>query len=80
MDRQRVLVLENDVPLEGVLRELFEGEGLDVTACKSLTEMQARIQQYPRAAVVSDSWARGDYLNLSPKHRAEIVALACRPR
>ena len=75
MDRQRVLVLENDAPLEGVLRDLFGDEGLDVTACKSLTQLQAGIQQYPRAAVVSDSWAQGDYLELSPQHRAEIVAL-----
>jgi DNA-binding NtrC family response regulator len=75
MDRQRVLVLENDAPLEGVLRDLFGDEGLDVTACKSLTELQAGIQQYPRAAVVSDSWAQGDYLSLSPKHHAEIMAL-----
>src|SRR4029453_6278341 len=75
MDRQRVLVLENDAPLEGVLRDLFGDEGLDVTACKSLTGLQAGIQQYPRAAVVSDSWAQGDYLSLSPKHHAEIVAL-----
>ena len=76
MDRQRVLVLENDAPLEGVLRDLFGDEGLDVTACASLAELQAGIQQYPRAAVVSDSWAQGDYLALSPQHRAEIVALA----
>ena len=27
------------------------------------------------AAVVSDSWAQGDYLSLSRKHHAEIVAL-----
>jgi DNA-binding NtrC family response regulator len=75
MDRQRVLVLENDAPLEGVLRDLFGDEGLDVTACKALTELQAGIRLYPRAAVVSDSWAQGDYLSLSPKHHAEIVAL-----
>jgi DNA-binding NtrC family response regulator len=76
MDRQRVLLLENDAPLEGVLRELFDGEDLDVTACESLTELQACISHYPRAAVVSDSWAHGDYLSLSPRHHAEILALA----
>ena len=75
MDRQRVLILENDAPLEGVLRDLFVDEGFDVTACKALAELQAGIQQYPRAVVVSDSWGQGDYLSLSPKHHAEIVAL-----
>ena len=69
MDRQRVLVLENDAPLEGVLRDLLGDEGLDVTACESLAELQAGIQQYPRAAVISDSWAQGDYLSLSPRPR-----------
>ena len=75
MDRQRVLVLENDAPLKGVLGDLFGDEGLDVTACKSLAELQAGIQQYPRAVVVSDSWGQGDYQSLSPNHHAEIVAL-----
>jgi DNA-binding response OmpR family regulator len=76
MDRQRVLLLESDAHLEGVLRELFDDEALDVTACKSLAELQAGVKRYPHAAVVSDSWARGDYLAVSPQHRAEIVALA----
>jgi DNA-binding response OmpR family regulator len=76
MDRQRVLLLENDAALKGLLRELFEGEDLDVTACESLTELQACISQHPRAIVVSDSWAPGEYLTLSQRHRAEIVGLA----
>jgi hypothetical protein len=41
MDRQRVLVLENDAPLEGVFRDLFGDEGLEVTACASFTELQS---------------------------------------
>jgi DNA-binding response OmpR family regulator len=75
MNRQRVLLLENDGALESVLCDLFEDEGLDVTVCASLAELQAGVKDYPRAAVVSDSWASGDYLNLSSEHRAEIVAL-----
>ena len=76
MERQRVLLLEDDAQLEGVLLELFDDEDMDVTMCKSLAELQVGVKRYPRAAVVSDSWARGDYLALSPQHRAEIVALA----
>ncbi len=36
MDRQRVLLLEDDAPLEGVLRDLFGDEGFDVTTCELL--------------------------------------------
>lgn len=75
MNRQRVLLLEDDGPLENLLCDLFEDEGLDVTVCGSLGELQAGVKQYPRAAVVSDSWARGDYFALTPRHHAEIVAL-----
>ena len=76
MNRQRVLLLENDGILESLLCDLFEDEALDVTVCGSLAELQAGVKDYPRAAVVSDSWASGDYQNLSSDHQAEIVALA----
>jgi DNA-binding NtrC family response regulator len=76
MTRQRILLLESDGALQGVLCDLFAYEGLDVTVCNSFAELQARVEQYPRAAVVSDSWARGDFSALSPKHRAEIIELA----
>jgi DNA-binding NtrC family response regulator len=76
MNRQRILLLENDGPLQGVLCDLFGYEELDVTVCSSLAEIQAGVRQYPSAAVVSDSWAMGDYAVLSPQHRAEIIDLA----
>jgi DNA-binding NtrC family response regulator len=76
MDRQRVLLLENDGLIAGVLCDLFEDEGLDVTVCGSLPELQAGVMRYQRAVVVSDSWATGDYQELSVQQRAEIVALA----
>jgi len=76
MNRQRVLLLEDDRPMQSVLRELFGDEGLDVTLCESLAELQAGVKQYPRAVVVSDSWAPGDYQHLSAQQRTEIVALA----
>lgn len=75
MSRQRVLILETDTALQSVLRSLFEREDLDVTVCASLGELQTGIMQYPQAVVVSDSWAQGDYDELSTEHRAEIVAL-----
>ncbi len=76
MNRQRVLLLENDGPTESFLCDLFADEGLDVTVCGSLAELVAGVVQYPQAAVVSDSWAKGEYHTLTLRHRAEIVALA----
>ena len=75
MTRQRILLLETDGALQGVLCDLFGYEDLDVTVCNSLAELQAGVKRYPFAAVVSDSWPRGDFSVLSPKHRAEIVEL-----
>ena len=76
MARQRVLILEDDAAIEEMLCDVFADENLDVTLCNSLAELRAGIVQYPGAAVVSDSWERGDYLTLSPLHRADLVALA----
>ncbi|MCA1646312.1 MAG: hypothetical protein LC797_12930 [Chloroflexi bacterium] len=76
MTRQRILLLEGDGPTAALLCDLFGDEGLDVTVCGSLGELRTRVVQYSRAAVVSDSWATGEYEMLSAQHRAEIVALA----
>jgi DNA-binding NtrC family response regulator len=76
MNRQRILLLENDGALQGVLCDLFGYEDLDVTVCNSLADLRASVKEYPRAAVVSDSWAVGDYGALSPKHRSEILELS----
>jgi DNA-binding response OmpR family regulator len=75
MTRQRILLLETDGALQGVLCDLFGYEDLDVTVCNSLAELQAGVKRFPRAAVVSDSWTLGDYGALSARHRAEIVEL-----
>ncbi len=76
MSRQRVLLLENDAVLESILCDLFAEEGLEVSVCDSLAELLTLVPQYPRAAVVSDSWIAGDYQTLSAHHRAEIQALS----
>ncbi|MDQ6670103.1 MAG: hypothetical protein M3069_05045 [Chloroflexota bacterium] len=76
MTRQRILLLETDDALQGVLCDLFEYEDLDVSVYNSLAALRAGVEQYPGAAVVSDSWVLGDYGSLSPKHRAEIVELS----
>jgi hypothetical protein len=47
MDRQRILLLEDDGALEGVLIELFDDVGLEAIACDRLGELQARVRQYP---------------------------------
>jgi hypothetical protein len=58
------------------LCDLFADEGLDVSACATLAEMQARVVQYPGAVVVADSWETSDCRSLSPRHRAELGELA----
>jgi DNA-binding response OmpR family regulator len=75
MTRQRILLLETDGALQAVLCDLFGYEDLDVTVCNSLADLRAGVKRYPRAAVVSDSWAMGDYRALTPRHRAEIIDL-----
>ena len=52
MARARVLLLEDDPILLGVLREVLEDESLDVTVCGSLDEIKAALRQYPEAIVV----------------------------
>jgi DNA-binding NtrC family response regulator len=76
LSRQRVILLENDAALATVLCDLFADEDLDVSVCATLAEIQARIVQYPRAVVVSDSWETSDYQSLSKRHHSEIVELA----
>ena len=76
MSRQRVLLLETDTVLESVLCDMFADEDLDVSRCGSLAELRTLVSQYPRAAVVSDSWTPGEYQTLSAQHRAEIQALS----
>ena len=76
MSRQRVLLLEMDGVLESVLCDMFADEGMDVSVGTSLAELHTLVEQYPHAAVVSDSWIAGEYETLSEQHRAEIVALS----
>jgi DNA-binding response OmpR family regulator len=76
MTRQRVLLLEDDGTLAEALCDLFEDDGLDVTVCGSLLELQLAVEQNPLAVVVADSWTTSDGRVLTPEHRAEILALA----
>ena len=47
MNRQRILLLENDGALQGVLCDLFGYEDLDVTVCNSLAELRASVKRVP---------------------------------
>ena len=75
MVRARVLLLEDDPILLGVLREVLEDASLDVTVCGSLDEIKAALRQYPEAIVVSDSWTAQDHETLRVRQRDEIVSL-----
>jgi DNA-binding NtrC family response regulator len=76
MARDRVLLLEDNVVLADVLRDLLDDEDLDVTVCRSLPELQRAMGQNPLAVVVTDSWTRSSETTLTPEHRQEILALA----
>jgi DNA-binding response OmpR family regulator len=73
-----VLLLEDDGPLQAVLREFFHDEGLAVTVCTSLADLWTTAAAQPGAVVVADAWDPWDQATLSDSHRAEIVALGQR--
>jgi DNA-binding NtrC family response regulator len=71
----RILLFEDDHDLLAVVQELFIEEGLRVTLCDSRDGLTAALLRYPRAIVVTDSWAPPS-VDLDPHHRDEINALA----
>ena len=75
MARARVLLLEDDPILLGVLRGVLEDASLDVTVCGSLDEIKAAVRQYPDAIVVSDSWTAHDHKTLSAQAGQDIMIM-----
>jgi DNA-binding NtrC family response regulator len=69
-----VLVLEDDAEFRGVLLELLEDEGLDVSGCDSYESLRMALNAFGSAIVVADFWGVG-HANLSPRERDEIREL-----
>jgi DNA-binding response OmpR family regulator len=70
-----VLLLEDDAATRGLLLDLFNDEGIEVTVCGSLRTLQSAVTSHPGAVVVSDSWSGVDNRAISQQLRAEIMAL-----
>ncbi len=70
-----VLLLEDDSATRGLLLDLFNDEGIEVTVCGSLGELQSAVTSHAGAVVVSDSWSGVDNRAISQQQRAELMAL-----
>ena len=79
-DRPRVLLCEPDRSLAWLLVEVLGDEGIEVTSCASLADVNARLFEFPGAVVISDSWSRASQPNLSVDEQHAILDLAARAR
>lgn len=71
MTRGRVLLLEDDPALRGLLEEALVGEGFAVRACGSYTELSAAAAERDGDLVVADFWG-GSQRTLPDDERQEI--------
>jgi DNA-binding NtrC family response regulator len=75
----RVLLCERDPTLVTVLREFFSDEGVEVTTCDSLTDIEGALDQHPGAVVVTDSsWGDHAQSKLTPAERDALNRLGRR--
>ena len=79
-DRPRVLLCEPDHSLAWLLVEVLGDEGIEVTSCASLADINARLFEFHGVVVISDSWSRASQPNLSVDDRHAILDLAARSR
>ncbi|HEV7662136.1 MAG TPA: hypothetical protein VGQ62_01280, partial [Chloroflexota bacterium] len=74
MTRGRVLLLEDDVALRGLLHEALGGEEFDVRACDGFAELRSLAAGRAGDLVVADFWG-GSQRTLPDDERCEIVEL-----
>jgi DNA-binding response OmpR family regulator len=75
MTRGRVLLLEDDLALRGLLHELLALEDFDVDLCDSYEAIRAAAADAQGDIVVADFWGTAQR-TLSDSARAQIVELA----
>jgi DNA-binding response OmpR family regulator len=75
MSRGRVLVLEDDVALRGLLQEVLVLEGYDVLVCESFDEVRTAAAEARADIIVADFWG-GPQRVLSETGRGQIRDLA----
>jgi DNA-binding response OmpR family regulator len=74
MTRGRVLLLEDDLALRGLLQEALTGEDFEVAACDSFTELHSLAANRDGDIVVADFWG-GSQRTLPDDERDEILEL-----
>jgi two-component system nitrogen regulation response regulator GlnG len=74
MTRGRVLLLEDDRALRGLLQEALAIEGFDVLACESFQQIHDAAQKHEADIVVADFWG-GSQRTLPDNERQEIRQL-----
>jgi DNA-binding response OmpR family regulator len=75
MSRGRVLLLEDDLALRGLLHEVLGLEGFDVVACESYDEIRQAAANERGDIIVADFWG-GAQRTLNQAGRDQIHALA----
>jgi two-component system nitrogen regulation response regulator GlnG len=74
MTRGRVLLLEDDRALRGLLQEALTIEGFNVTTCETFQEIRDAAQKHEADIIVADFWG-GSQRTLPDNERQEIVQL-----
>jgi DNA-binding NtrC family response regulator len=74
MMRGRVLLLEDDLALRGLLQEALLGEDFEVRPSDSFEELRQRAAEREADLVIADFWG-GSQRTLPDDERAEIVEL-----
>ena len=74
MTRGRVLLLEDDRALRGLLQEALTVEGFSVTTCETFQEIRDAAQKHEADIIVADFWG-GSQRTLPDNERQEIVQL-----
>ena len=74
MSRGRVLLLEDDVALRGLLEEALSSEGFGVQLCESFQEIRDAAAAQQGDVIVADFWG-GSQRTLTDAARAEIGQL-----
>ncbi|MDQ3810793.1 MAG: hypothetical protein M3336_10930 [Chloroflexota bacterium] len=78
MPTPRVLLFERNPLLASVLVELFGDEGIAVTMCQSLADIELALLAHPSGVIVTDSWSDDLASQLSPTEAAALRQLGTR--
>jgi DNA-binding response OmpR family regulator len=75
MSRGRVLLLEDDAALRGLLQEALETEGFDVSSFDSYVAIRDAASHGAADLILADFWGRG-HRRLTDGDRDEIIGLS----